>query len=116
MAAISDLIDVSKLVDDALAAAGQTAGAQFGRIKDTVRHNAEELADMALEIGEKRARGEISAKDADHLFDPHKNSMRIALIEAESLTALAIEATINAVLNVFIKALNTAVGAGLRIL
>jgi hypothetical protein len=116
MAAVSNLLDASKLVDDALAAASQTAGAQFGKIKDTVKHNAEELADMAIEIAEKRSKNEISAQDADDLFDQHKNSLHMALLETQGLTTLGVEATINAVLNVFITALNTAVGAGLKVL
>ena len=116
MAVVSDLIDVPKLTNDAITAASQTAGIQAGKIGNILKTNLEELGAMAADIAEKRLRNEISARDADDLFDLHRNSIRIALVEAEGLTTLAIEATINAVLNVFIKALNTAVGAGLKVL
>ena len=116
MAAVSNLIDVPKLINDAVTAASQTAGMQAGKIGGILKRNLDELGDMAADIAEKRLRNEISARDADDLFDLHKISIRSALQEAEGLTTLAVEATINAVLNVFIKALNTAVGAGLKVL
>ena len=116
MVAVSNLIDVPKITNDALTAASQTAGVQVGKIRDVLKDDLDELGAMASEIAEKRLKNEISAQDADDLFEQHKNSVRIALLEIQGLTTLAIEATINAVLNVFIKALNTAVGAGLKIL
>ncbi len=116
MTVVSDLIDVPTLTNDAVVAASQTAGMQAGKIGAILETNLEELGAMAADIAEKRSKNEISARDADDLFDLHRNSIRIALVEAKGLTTLGIEATINAVLNVFIKALNTAVGAGLKIL
>src|SRR5262245_37391843 len=110
MAAVSDFIDVPKLINDAVTAASQTAGMQAGKIGGILKHNLDELGDMAADIAEKRLKNEISAHEADELFDLHRISIRSALLEAQGEATLAVEATINAVLNVFIKALNTAVG------
>ena len=113
---VSDLIDVPKLIDDAVGAARNTAGAQFGKLQGVITTNAKQLAILAADIAEKRLKNEISPAEADLLLELQKNSIRMALLNVEGMTALAVEATINAVLNVFIGALNAAVGAGLKIL
>jgi hypothetical protein len=111
---VSDSIDVPKLISDAVAAAKNTAGAELPKVQDVVTTCTQQLAILAADIAEKRKCNQISADEADLLLQLQKNSMRIALLNVEGVTALAIEATINAVLNVFISALNAAVGAGLR--
>jgi hypothetical protein len=113
---VSDLIDVNKLVSDALSAAKDTASAQFPKIKDALSTTTTQLAVLAADIAEKRAKNQITAAEADLLLDLQKNSMRVVLLNIEGVTALAIEATINAVINVFVTALNAAVGAGLKLL
>lgn len=106
---VSDLIDVPKLITDAVNAAKDTAGTQFPKIQDVVTTCTKQLGVLAADIAEKRKADQISAAEADLLLDLQKNSIRVALLNVEGATAIAIEATINAVLNVFIKALNTAV-------
>jgi hypothetical protein len=113
---VSDLIDVPKLIDDAVGAARNTAGVQFAKVQDVVTTNARQLAILAADIAEKRLKNQISPAEADLLLELQKNSIRISLLNVEGMTALAVEATINAVLNVFIGALNTAVNAGLKVL
>ena len=113
---VSDLIDVPKLIDDALGAARNEAGAQFGKVQDVLITNTKQLAVLAADIAEKRLKNQISPAEGDLLLELQKNSIRISLLNVEGVTALAVEATINAVLNVFIAALNTAVGAGLKVL
>jgi hypothetical protein len=113
---VSDLIDVPKLIDDAVGAARNTAGVQFAKVQDVVTTNAKQLAILAADIAEKRLKNQISPAEADLLLELQKNSIRISLLNVEGMTALAVEATINAVLNVFIGALNTAVNAGLKVL
>ena len=114
--AVSDLIDVPKLIDDAVGAARNTAGAQFGKVEDVITTNAKQLGILAADIAEKRLKNQISPAEADLLLELQKNSIRMSLLNVAGVTALAVEATINAVLNVFIGALNPAVGAGLKVL
>jgi hypothetical protein len=97
-------------------AARNTAGVQFAKVQDVVTTNAKQLAILAADIAEKRLKNQISPAEADLLLELQKNSIRISLLNVEGMTALAVEATINAVLNVFIGALNTAVNAGLKVL
>jgi hypothetical protein len=113
---VSDLIDVPKLIDDAVGAARNTAGAQFGKVEDVITTNAKQLGILAADIAEKRLKNQITPAEADLLLELQKNSIRMSLLNIAGVTALAVEATINAVLNVFIGALNTAVGAGLKVL
>ena len=113
---VSDLIDVPKLIGDALTAAKDTAANQFPKVEDVATTCTKQLAVLASDIAEKRRSNQISADEADLLLQFQKNSFRVALLNVEGVTALAVEATINAVMNVFIQALNTAVGAGLKLL
>lgn len=113
---VSDLIDVPKLIDDAVGAARNTAGAQFGKVEDVITTNAKQLGILAADIAEKRLKNQITPAEADLLLELQKNSIRTSLLNVAGVTALAVEATINAVMNVFIGALNTAVGAGLKVL
>ena len=113
---VSDLIDVPKLIADSVTAAKDTAGGQIPKVQDVITTCATQLGVLAADIAEKRKSNQISAAEGDLLLDLQKNSMRVALLNVEGVTALAVEATINAVMNVFIKALNTAVNAGLRVL
>ena len=113
---VSDLIDVPKLIQDALTEAKKTAGEQFPKIQDVTTTCAKQLGVLAADIAEKRASNQISPAEGDLLLQLQKNSTRVALLNIEGVTALAVEATINAVINVFVKALNAAVGAGLKLL
>lgn len=114
--AVTDLFDVPKALADALTAAKDTAGTQYPKVRDVITTCAKQLAILAADIAEKRNKNQISAAEADYLLDLHKNSMRIYLLNVKGVTGLAIEAVINAVINVFVTALNTAVGAGLKLL
>jgi hypothetical protein len=113
---VSNLIDVQKLIQDALAAAQKTAKDQFPKIQDVATTCTKQLAVLAADIAEKRASNQISPAERDLLLDLQKNSMRVALLNIEGVTALAVEATINAIINVFVQALNAAVGAGLKLI
>ena len=113
---VSDLIDVPTLITDSLSAGKATAQTQFPKVQDVLTTCAKQLGVLAADIAEKRAKNQISPAEGDLLLDLQKNSIRVALLNIEGMTALAVEAIINAVINVFIKALNTAVGAGLKIL
>jgi hypothetical protein len=114
--AVSDLIDVPKLIGDALSAAQSTAADQFPKIQDVATTCTKQLGVLAADIAEKRQSNQITPAEGDLLIQLQKNSMRVALLNIEGVTALAVEATINAIIDVFVQALNTAVGAGLKLL
>src|SRR4051794_13131920 len=113
---VSGLIDVPKLIGDAVNAAKNTAGAQFPMVQDVLTTSTKQLAVLADDIAEKRANNQISTAEVDLLLDLQKTQMRVALRKVEGVAALGVEEPTNAVLNVFIKQFNAAVNAGLKLL
>ena len=103
-------LDIEKIAKDMLAAAlpllgkaGQDADA-FAKVEFT------KIAHTIVAIGEDLAARRIDQQQAELLLDMQKLASRNVLLTIEGLGLLAVEAALNAALDVIKKAVNTALG------
>ena len=61
-------------------------------------------------INQLKIAGDITESQAKSYIEIHKSSVRIVLLTIEGLGILAVEATINAVIDVIKTTINTAIG------
>src|SRR5262249_1486795 len=103
-------LDIEQLAKDMLAAAlpllgkaGQDA-ASFAKVEFS------KIAQSIVAIGEDLAAKRINQEQAELLLDMQKLASRNVLLTIEGLGLLAVEAALNAALDVVKKAVNTALG------
>ncbi len=86
---------------------------QWPDIKDYAQSEAKKLAETLVMIEKLCLARKITSEQAKLHLDIQKNSTRIVLLALEGLGLLAVEAAINAALNVVKVTVNTAVGFAL---
>ncbi len=101
-------LSASQLGKDMLAAFSGKLKDQWPDIKDYAKTEAKKLAETLVMIEKLHIAGSITDEQAKLHLDIQKNSTRIVLLALEGLGLLAVEAAINAALDVVKNAVNTA--------
>ncbi|MEI6265466.1 MAG: hypothetical protein WCP74_10180 [Sphingobacteriia bacterium] len=103
-------IDFSKLVHDMLTAAKGKLTSHWKEVKPYAEKEVNSFAENIKLIAELKMKGKITEEQARLYIDIQKNSMRIVLLTIEGLGILAVEAAINAAIDVIRSTVNTALG------
>ena len=103
-------INFSKLIKDMLEAAkGQLSG-HWGEAKPYAEKEIKSFAENIKLIIKLKAAGKINEEQAKLYMDIQRSSMRIVLLTIQGLGILAVEAAINAAIDVVRSTVNTALG------
>lgn len=103
-------IDFAKLVTDMLAAAKGQLKAHWDDAKPYAEKEFKAFAENIQLIAELKLKGKINEAQAKLYVDIQKSSIRIVLLTIEGLGILAVEAAINAAIDVVRNTVNTAIG------
>ncbi|KIN88303.1 hypothetical protein [Thauera sp. SWB20] len=106
-------LSAAQLGKDILAAFKGALSEKWPDIKEYGEAEAKKLAHTLVMIAALRASGKINEEQATLHIEIQKNATRTVLLTLEGLGILAVEAAINAALNVVKDAVNTAVGFAL---
>lgn len=109
----TDTVTADNLGDKMLAAAKVSFGSKFALIKQFVRAESEKLAITLRMIIEGRASGDISEAEAKILLNQQKVAAAAVLVAAEGMAAVAVQAALDAALNVVKGFVNGKVGFAL---
>lgn len=99
-------IDVDQLLSDMVDAAEGVAGQAWPQIRDFASVELQSLAEMLVKIETLN----VPEDEAQLLMKLHSRTTEIVLASIESMTLIAAEAIVNAVINVLQGAANTALG------
>lgn len=103
-------LNASQLGKDILAAFKGALTDKWPDIKEYGEAEAKKLAQTLVMIEALKVSGKINEEQATLHLEIQKNATRTVLLTLEGLGILAVEAAINAALNVVKEAVNTAVG------
>lgn len=103
-------IDFSKLIQDMLGAAKTTLATHWNDAKPYVEKEIKSYVENIRLIDDLKTENRITEEQAKLYLDIQRSSMRIVLLTIEGLGILAVEATINAVIDVIRNTVNTAIG------
>jgi hypothetical protein len=103
-------INVQQVLGQMLDAAKEVLGNHWEEAKPFAKQQLKALAENFNLIKELKDEGKISEEQAKYYLEIHKSSVRIVLLTIEGLGILAVEATINAVLDIVKTTVNTAIG------
>ena len=103
-------INVQEILEQMLDAAKEVLENHWEEAKPFAQQELKSLAENLKLINQLKTQGKISEEQAKHYLEIHKSSVRIVLLTIEGLGILAVEATINAALDVIKSAVNTAIG------
>ncbi len=106
-------IDVSELVANMLKAAKQALGNKWPEAKDFAESEFKKIGEAILFIEKQRLSGKMSDEKARLHLEIQKNASKTVLLTLEGLGILAVEAAINAALNVIKDTVNKALGFAL---
>ncbi len=98
-----------------LTAAAKPLQQSWPKAKDYAETEFQKYLIQVQHIEQMKTDGTISEDEARFLLDMQKHSMRSVLLTIEGLGLLAVEAAINAALDVVRDAINTAIGSGWKI-
>ena len=103
-------LNSSKLGKDMLAAFKAVFEEKWPEIKEYSEGEAKKLAQAFVMIEALKASGKINEEQAVLHLEIQRNASRMVFLTIEGLGVLAVEAAINAALNVVKDAVNTAIG------
>ena len=103
-------LDVGTLASQMLAAALPILKKDAEDAESFAKTEFTKIAQTIVSIGEQLAAGQINEEQADLLLDMQKSASRTVLLALQGLALLAVEAAINAALNVVKGAVNIALG------
>src|SRR5262249_6983380 len=102
--------DVKSMMGDMLHAAAGALDKKWPAAKDYAESEFQKIAQSIVAIGKLTAAGTISREEAVLQLEIQKNASRAILCTIEGLGILAVEAAINAALDVIKSTVNTALG------
>lgn len=108
-----DTITSDNLGEKILEGARTAFGARFAKVKTFVKAESEKLAVTLRMIIEARARNEITEDEARVLLNMQKVSASAVITAAEGMTAVAVQAAIDAALGVVRQFVNGKLGFNL---
>lgn len=103
-------IVVSELLKKMLSAAKGELLDHWDEAQPFAKQELKSMAENIKLIGKLKAKGKITEEQGKHYLEIQKSSFRIVLLAIEGLGILAVEASINAALNVISSTVNTALG------
>jgi hypothetical protein len=103
-------LDISELGENVLGAASSSLGTSWEQARRIAEPQLRELARIAGDLGQRVVSGALTEAEAKALFSIHVNTTKTVLLAVEGLGILAVEAAINAVLDVLKATANTALG------
>ncbi|GJM64584.1 hypothetical protein [Persicobacter diffluens] len=103
-------INVQKILEQMLDAAKGVLENHWDEAKPFAEQELKALAENLQLIGQLKLEGKITQEQAKYYLEIQKSSVRIVLLTIEGLGILAVEAAINAALNVIRSTVNTALG------
>lgn len=106
-------LKIQNLLSEMLGAAKDSLGSQWPAVKDLAASSLRKIAASLVEIEQLRAKGAITEEQASLLVSMEKNTFKIVMLSIEGMGLLAVEAALNAALDVVRTAVNTALGFAL---
>jgi len=106
-------LDFNTLLQQMSGAAENSLKGNWPAISSAATTSLKGLSQNFVDIEQMRIDGTISAEKASIMVDMQKNALKVVLLTEEGLGLLAVEAAINAVLDVVKGAVNTATGISL---
>ncbi|WP_272149941.1 hypothetical protein [Tenacibaculum aiptasiae] len=103
-------INIQQVLEEMLNAARGVIENHWEEAKPFAEQSFKSLAENLQLINQLKMTGDITETQAKSYIEIHKNSVRIVLLTIEGLGILAVEATINAVIDVIRTTINTAIG------
>ncbi|GAB3661689.1 hypothetical protein GCM10028791_36380 [Echinicola sediminis] len=103
-------INTEEIFEKMLGAAKGVLDKHWDEAKPFAENELRNLANNLKLIGELRFQGKINEEQAKHYLEIQKSSVRIVLLTIEGLGILAVEAAINAAMDVVRDTVNTALG------
>jgi len=103
-------LNTQKLFEDMAGAAKSSFGKQWKDVEGYALPELSKFAKNITEIAELKLSGEISEEQAKIHLAMQKKAMAIVMLTAKGLTILAVEAAINAAIDVVRGAVNTSIG------
>ncbi len=103
-------INVQEILEQMLDAAKGVLENHWEEAKPFAKQELKSLAENLKLINQLKTEGKISEEQTKYYLEIHKSSIRIVLLTIEGLGILAVEAAINAALEVIKSTVNTAIG------
>ena len=103
-------INIEQVLEEMLNAARGVLENHWEEAKPFAEQSFKSLAENFQLINQLKIAGDITESQAKSYIEIHKSSVRIVLLTIEGLGILAVEATINAVIDVIKTTINTAIG------
>ena len=103
-------INVQDILEQMLGAAKEILDNHWEEAKPFAEQQLKALAENLKLIGQLKLEGKITEEQAKYYLEIQKSSVRIVLLTIEGLGILAVEAAINAALDIVKKTVNTAIG------
>ncbi|MDY8134678.1 hypothetical protein [Aquimarina sp. 2201CG5-10] len=103
-------INVQQILEQMLNAAKEVLENHWEEVKPFAQQELKALAENLQLINKLKTEEKITEKQAKYYMEIHKSSVRIVFLTIEGLGILAVEATINAVLDVIKTTVNTTIG------
>lgn len=104
---------IRELAASMTAAATDSLGSDWPKVRDYARPELARLARSLLDIGRLAAEEKISLEEARSLVEIHKNTTRMVMLTVKGIGILAVEGAINAALGAVRDTVNTALGVAL---
>src|SRR5438132_2043464 len=105
-------LNIDQLLTSMLQAAAPPLQQAWPAVRDYASSEFRKYLFQVEHIQQMKANGTVTEDEAKLLLDIQKNSMRSVLLTVEGVGLLAVEAGINAALDVARNAINTAIGSG----
>ncbi|MFI5152558.1 MAG: hypothetical protein ACHQET_04445 [Chitinophagales bacterium] len=103
-------LDMNELLKDMLKAVKKSLEAKWPQVRDLATSEFRKFAQNIEDIKEMKSKGTITLEQARLQLDIQKNSIKTVLLTEEGLGLLAVEAAINAAIDVAKGAVNTVIG------
>ncbi|QHI38664.1 hypothetical protein IMCC3317_40580 [Kordia antarctica] len=103
-------INIQEILEQMLDAARAVLENHWEEAKPFAKQEFKSLAENLQLINQLTTEGKISEEQAKYYLEIHKSSVRIVLLTIEGLGVLAVEAAINAALDIIKSTVNTAIG------
>lgn len=103
-------LDFAKLVTDMMGAAKGALKKHWKEAKPYAEKEINSFTENLKLVAELKLKGKISEEQAKLYIDIQKSSMRIVLLTIEGLGILAVEAAINAVIDIVRDTVNKSIG------
>src|SRR3954466_13762869 len=106
-------LDFDSIFSQMLEAVKTSFGDKFPKIRDLATSSIKTLAQNIIDIEQMQLAGTITQEQASLMIGVQKDAFKIVLLSEEGLGLLAVEAALNAAIDVIRTTVNTAIGFAL---